>query len=588
MSEVRHTIRNGLLCAFIFAACYWTAWPIAEMGFDDDWSYIKSAQVFAQTGHFVYNGWATAMLGWQIPWGALFIRLFGFSFTAVKLSTFPVAIATLLLFHAIQLRFHIGERNAVIGTLALGLSPLFMPLAASYMTDIPGLFVILLCLYCCQRAVAARTNASTVAWLSLAAASNVVGGTVRQIAWLGALVMVPSAGWLLRKRRGVLPATSLLWTATIASVLYFMDRFARQPYSVPESISFKLSPVPMLVGILGEALCLTLMVYPVLVAWVGQICRIDFPKFAFIAFFVLVCTGIQWSTSWTLPWSPNLLAEEFSKAPTFAGWNFNSFLLPMGGRKIISLLVLATALAFAAVARGSGRGSEDSSTDTFRCEIFWLFTPFVLSYFVLLIPRASESEAFDRYMLSIMPFVIIWLIRLHQESIAPELPMSSIVTLALFTVLSIAGTHDWFALQRARLAAIGEVRASGVPRTEIQGDFEYDGWTQVENGGHINNPMVKVPRGAYNPDPQLTQVADGCQPWYAPRMPLVQPKYTALYLPKGCLLRPEYPTIQFRAWLPPFHRAVYVQRVPAPVDHSTLSKRAPDPGRERSNGAEAR
>src|SRR5690348_5775524 len=104
MAERRSTIRNGLICALVFTACYWTAWPIAEMGFDDDWSYIKSAQVFAQTGHWVYNGWAAMILGWQIPWGALFIRLFSFSFTVVKLSTFPIAVTTIVLFYAIQAR----------------------------------------------------------------------------------------------------------------------------------------------------------------------------------------------------------------------------------------------------------------------------------------------------------------------------------------------------------------------------------------------------------------------------------------------------------------------------------------------------
>ncbi len=136
--------RNGFICTLIFGACFWAAWPVAGMGFVDDWSYIKSAQVFAQTGHFVYNGWATAMLGWQILWGCLFIHLFGFSFTAARLSIFVIAVISLLLFHAVQLRFGISARNAVIGTLALGLSPLFMPLAASFMSDIPGVFVILL------------------------------------------------------------------------------------------------------------------------------------------------------------------------------------------------------------------------------------------------------------------------------------------------------------------------------------------------------------------------------------------------------------------------------------------------------------
>ena len=138
---------------------------VAQVGFIDDWSYAKTAQVFVQTGHFVYNGWATAMLGWQIVLGALFIRLFGFSFTVVRLSILLIAMAAVFLFHSILVRFGVNARNAVFGSLALGLSPIFVPLADSYMTDVPGLFAVLLCLYLCQRAVAVPSVKRTIAWL---------------------------------------------------------------------------------------------------------------------------------------------------------------------------------------------------------------------------------------------------------------------------------------------------------------------------------------------------------------------------------------------------------------------------------------
>ena len=71
-------------------------------------------------------------------------------------------------------------RFLVLGALTVGLSPIFLPMAASYMTDVAGLFVIVLCLYLCQRAVAAQSDRATVLWLCCAAASNVAGGTVRQ------------------------------------------------------------------------------------------------------------------------------------------------------------------------------------------------------------------------------------------------------------------------------------------------------------------------------------------------------------------------------------------------------------------------
>jgi len=95
-------IRNGLACATLFTACFWISWPVAQMGFIDDWSFIKTAQVFARTAHLVYNGWSGPMLGWQVLWGALFIRLFGFSFMAVKLSILPIAIASVFCFTSLR------------------------------------------------------------------------------------------------------------------------------------------------------------------------------------------------------------------------------------------------------------------------------------------------------------------------------------------------------------------------------------------------------------------------------------------------------------------------------------------------------
>jgi hypothetical protein len=300
--------RNGLICTSVVAICLWSTWPVAEIGFIDDWSYAKTAQVFAQTGHFAYNGWATAMLGWQVVWGALFIKLFGFSFTVLRLSMLPIALATIFLFHAILLRFGVNPRNAVLGTLTLGLSPLFMPLAVSYMTDVPGLFVIVLCLYLCQRAVAAGNGRATIAWLCLAAASNVVGGTVRQIAWLGALVMVPSAGWLLRKRRGVLLASFLLWAASVVGVFACMRWFARQPYSVPEHI-FGGPNWPIAhpwhhfcLEIIGAVLCLLLLVYPILVAWLPELRTPNRAALLHIAWITLACGLFLWMANRVAPW----------------------------------------------------------------------------------------------------------------------------------------------------------------------------------------------------------------------------------------------------------------------------------------------
>src|ERR1700723_2308213 len=262
MPEQSHAVRNGIICASVTAASVLASWPFAEMGFVDDWSYVKTAFVFARTGHIVYNGWATAMLGWAIPWAALFIKLFGFTFTAVRLSTLPLAMLSVYLLHASLVRFGITARNAIVGALTLGLSPLFLPLAASYMTDIACLFCILLCLYLCQRALTAHSDRATILWLACAALTNIAGGTIRQIAWLGTLVMVPSTAWLLRWRAGVKHTAGLLWIGSVLDVIACMRRLERQPYALPEKIAQGPVTGPMigdmLDGLLKVLLCLAL------------------------------------------------------------------------------------------------------------------------------------------------------------------------------------------------------------------------------------------------------------------------------------------------------------------------------------------
>ena len=174
------------------------------MGLNDDAPYVVMAQTLANTGHIAYNGWATAMLGWQLYLGAAFIKLFGSSFTTVRMSTLLVATALAFFLQRTLARAGINERNAALGTLALVLSPIYLVHSVTFMSDIFGLFAIVICFYGCIRALQATTSRATVLWLCFAVATNGICGTARQITWLGILVMVPSTLWLLRAQRRVL------------------------------------------------------------------------------------------------------------------------------------------------------------------------------------------------------------------------------------------------------------------------------------------------------------------------------------------------------------------------------------------------
>lgn len=560
--------RNGVLCAVLVAACLWIAWPVSRMGFVDDWSYARTAQVFAQTGHFAYNGFATAMLGSQIVWGAMFIKVFGFSFTILRVSMLPLAMASVFLFHDILRGFGVNPRNAVIGTLTLGLSPLFMPLADSFMTDIPGLLVILICLYCCQRAVVSSRARTAILWLMAAGATSVVGGTVRQIVWLGALVMVPSAAWMLRRKRGIVPACALLWLASLAGVLLIMSWFAHQPYSLQE---FLLAPIlynglKSLVQIPGDiiaSLFLSLLIlYPIVVAWVGkvrQLRRASLPKYLLL---VGACVLMQFTGQRSLPWLGHVLVTEFAGHRTAALCvaEFDSFLLPFWARALVGAAVIATGLLLAIDLRQAARSMPAQSPRT-MADRPWLIllAPYTVAYFLLLCPRAALGGLLDRYLLGVLPVFIVWLLLFFQCRRGPELPRSSVAILIVFAGLGIAGTHDWFAFQRARNVAIDEVLASGVSRDRIQAGVEYDGWTQLLYGGYVNSRLMRQP-GLFHEPAAASRIPPACQSDFFDAASAIDPEFSVGFDPQTCFAPTAYPPVRFTKWLPPFRQTVTVQR----------------------------
>jgi len=96
--------RNLILCVLVTLGAILAAWPFAESGYMDDFSYIHMAKTLAETGRFAYNGWPTAMLGIQVWLGATWIWLFGFSFTITRLSVWPLALGTVAIAYLLASR----------------------------------------------------------------------------------------------------------------------------------------------------------------------------------------------------------------------------------------------------------------------------------------------------------------------------------------------------------------------------------------------------------------------------------------------------------------------------------------------------
>jgi hypothetical protein len=548
----RFAVHPALWCAMAVALCVLAARPRLEMGFWDDFSYISTARAMADTGRIVYNGWANPMLGWQIYLGALFIKLFGFSFTAVRASVLIVGMATAALLQRLFVRLGVNEWNSTLATLTLTVSPLFLPLSFSFMTDVPGFFAILICLYGCIRAIQATSDRAAIQWLIFAALSNAIGGTARQIAWLGVLVLVPSTAWVIRRRRGALVVATTLWIASAVFIAACMFWFKRQPYSVSEPlfarIHFRSHVYQAILLLLLPILIAFAAHYPIKERW-AQI------QAGAVILVVVGLAGLSFAI-WPMQFHSLfhfVLAPFSDEEVTTKGFDIKGFpgdqpdVLSMPLRVILTLLTysafFALSLSVINASRLEPRPDIDAERPLPDQVILTILAPFTTCYFLLLVTRA---DVFERYFIPVLFVLLVFLLRFYQAQIKPRLPLLSVAFVMLFAAYGVVTLHDVMAAGRARLDAADTLRAAGVTRGEIRGGFEYDGWTQIELAGHL------APKRRWLSLPP-------CVAWWDSDTPAIRGRYQLAYSP-WCFPESEFQPVEYDTWLPPHRRKIYILR----------------------------
>lgn len=563
------TRRQGAFAAALIVIAALVAWPFSGTTLGDDFSYVKTALDFANTGHLHYNGWASMMLGWQAVWGALFIKVFGFSFNVLRLSMLLLAGWCIYLFHQMLVRFGVRERDALLGALTLGLTPLFMPLAASFMSDVPGLLSVLLCAAMCQRTIVAKTDRATARWLVAAALTNLATGTVRQICWLGLLVMVPSTAWFLRRRHGVLMAGLLSWAVGAAGVFGCLQWMKRQPWTFNE-VLWSGWPAGYELQHLGvqwakALLYLALITLPVGTAWVIAAKRLTrhagvlvLGAFGVMAFVWLAMFKAGLVTRWLMPWLWPVLASQGLQEPN--GPLLSVVVLSRWVRGVLSVVAAGVGLiVFGEIVSIWRRRKGPLSGQASAC--FWIWGPFTTSLVLLLCPRAIGFFLQDRYLLLLLPAVILGMLRVFERATGTMLPALCFLVLVPFSWFAVGGLHDEQAGARADLRAVAQLESAGVPRTAISEGLGPDEWIEVTRTGHINSGVFQHSAlGTYDSHVPSWNLPPGCDAFNREFVPSIHAEYFLTPVPGKCFVPSGFAPVPYVAWLPPFHRATYTER----------------------------
>jgi hypothetical protein len=543
-------------------------YPVAEIGMNDDWSYIKSAQILAQTGHIVYNGWAAPMLGWQLFLGALFARLFGPSFTAIRASTLLVALATAFLLQRTFVRAGVNSRNASIGTLTLALSPLFLSLALSYMNDIYGLFCIVLCMYSLLRALTAETDRSMLAWLAFASLSNALDGNVRQFVWLCVFIMVPCAIWLLRRRPHAIVLGGLVYAASVLIIYGTLRWYGHQPHSHSTAGSvipghFNRHNLAYLVGLTFRTFfSFSFCLLPILFAFISALSLRGRRARAMILSGGLLCAAgglfLQHKHIFNTLFVPVgnyiLLQEGFADPVLFrnshAAWLVRDIRLA-----VFIVVILAFFCLLLANRRHPNPSLETPQTVSYR-SLLILLGPYALAYVGMLLLRGAFVGVYDRHLLLILPIGALLLLRFFQDRVQPDLPRASLILVGLLAVYSVAGTHDAFSAYRARIVAIAELRAAGIPDNAIDAGMEHDLMIHIERFGYVNSPELPAPLPI-----QFTALPEFCQPRSAGLAPEMVPGYKLSFDPEACGGPSGFAPVTYRGWLGLYSSTLYIDDV---------------------------
>jgi hypothetical protein len=539
----------ALAAALVVAAVLATN-PVLEMGVNDDWSYAWIARHLAATGHFAYNGWVGTMLGLQAAWGALLIRIFGFSFTLLRLSTLPFAAGCAILLYRFGRAAGLNPHFALFASLSVILCPVFIPMSASYMTDIPGTFLFLAVAWCAWRALDGH-----LAWVIAAALLGVLGTTVRQIVWFVPLTSLPIVAWVRRRDHRFRNWTLSLWCASLLLTALCIHWYNTQPYvfaDIPhEPQSWADTVFDGFDAIEQTAICCLLLILPVQAALFPGVRVWLAPRSLIIG---LACSS---SLVGLMFWfDDRLLLGNIITATGILGQSDllgqKPWLLTDPIQISVGLfLYLSTTITAATVAAAF---SKLWSPPLLRLAL--ILAPPTLLYAAAVVYRYMKSWIiFDRYLILLLPLLVIPLLWICQQSIRNAPPVRSWVLLAIGAAYGMALTHDYLADARARLQAATTVTSTGIPRSHVSAGFEYDGWTELEQNGRI---LSLDELAALPPSQAPIQPAY----WFWKTTRHVDPVYIVAFSPLKGLADSGFPTIRYRIWLPPFHRQVVTQRVP--------------------------
>jgi hypothetical protein len=504
----------------------------------------------------------------QVPLGGLIIRAFGFSYDALRWLTIAFYIGWAILLYSFFLEYGIPKAFAVFGVLAVGLSPLTLPLAGSFMTDIYGCFMfyasLLVGLYSLKQT---ESLARAGGWFFLSTIIGIVGGMNRQIVWLAPLVMVLTAVVIHRKRPRFLAMVLGNAILLFAAIWATMNWLKTQPSFQYEGLDLRmLFSAHTVINLIRYVLTCFLFSIPILAGVSGtfrqaikrwRLVAVAVGLTAIAAFALLRITPhLPMGASGTVPsgeapWTGSIVTIYGILVESSDLLGHRPVILSHSVRIVMTLLTLFAPILFFLVAfnRSNYERLRRFAADEAVVGRALVLVLSLAGFFSLILQRISP---FDRYMVQILPFLFVLAVMLWP---APPRPARiGWLALLVFAIYGVCNLHDYAAARRASVHALQQMEQQGIDRYKITAGLELNGSDHLRKVDYLRVCTANPPAGGPACSNDFT--GDWKTWWFRKATFSIGDDYALSYTDLPGYERMDQFTQDYNAWIPPFHRQI--------------------------------
>jgi hypothetical protein len=452
-----------LILVYLFAAI-----PLhlfANVPFHDEWTYAWSVEHFLKTGKLEVLDWSIHYPFAQILWGALFCLPFGFSLSALRVSTVVLAWLGALALYGTLRELERARSESLIATLVLICNPVFFVLSFSFMTDVPFVSVSNIAFFFIVRGLSRRSSLE----LWLGCAFGACAFFIRQIAIAipGALFLYVLFAPSFRSRRYILPPLVVALVIGLAPVLIFQTFGLTTPYKDRTWVldkwldAYELGIPGSLRVIMHSALALIPMTIPIIVSFYR---RSRFWAATGVLLLLTVCS-VLFSPEIPKPlegmWRLISLGKE--RHPRLIhGLPDPDFLPSWLNPPLFTLSLFSSA------------GMIVKIVDVIRAGIekpLGLFVWYAFSHFIVIMALwLFDAWGSDRYSIVLLPPLIVLLASRQLKS------KSTVAGVAVLSLISVLVTWNETQNHHAVAEGLAWLRGKGIPLASIDAGYAFNGW----------------------------------------------------------------------------------------------------------------